>query len=306
MKNKHIVIPAIILTLVAVISCKTHFDRGTVGSDYKAVASPGNIECGKALTFSICAGCHYNRGLHKFAGNPMNDVPPIAGKVFSANLTHSKTHGIAPKYTDAEIRYLLKTGIAKDGRFLSYMLRPNMADEDINDIIAFLRSDDPSVRAADVTVGLTHYTFVGKTYLAFTANPAPYRRNVKRPSQNDPVALGRYLVDNIGCYHCHSKSLKSLNAVNPEKTSGYLAGGATLKSEGGREIKASNITPDKNTGIGDYTREDFRRAVKDGQAPHRKLRPPMEKFEYLTDKEVDAIYAYLMTVPPKQHVVSHL
>jgi len=292
------------LSVIAVISCKTHFDTTT--SEYKATVSPENLVHGKALAFTICAGCHYNRGLHKFAGNPMNDVPPIAGKVFSANLTHSKTHGIAPKYTDAEIRHLLKTGIAKDGRFLSYMLRPNMADEDINDIIVFLRSDDPSVRAADTTVGLTHYNFIGKTYLAFKANPATYRINVKRPSENNPVALGRYLVDNVGCYHCHSKSLKSLNSINPEQTGGYLAGGATLKGEGGKEIKASNITPDKNTGIGNYTKEDFRRAIKDGQAPHRKLRPPMEKFEYLTNKEADAIYAYLMTMPAKNNPVEHL
>jgi len=304
MKNKNIIIPAVILSIIVAISCKTHFDTTT--SDYKALASSSNLARGKALTFTICAGCHYNRGLHKFAGNPMNDVPPIAGKVFSANLTHSKTHGIAPQYTDAEIRYLLKTGIAKDGRFLNYMLRPNMADDDINDIIAFLRSDDPSVRAADTTVGLTHYNVIGKTYNAFKANPASYRTNVKRPSENSPVALGRYLVDNVGCYHCHSKSLKSLNSVNPEQTSGYLAGGAILKGEGGKEIKASNITPDKNTGIGNYTKEDFRRTLKDGQAPHRKLRPPMEKFEYLTDKEVDAIYSYLMMVPDKRHPVEHM
>lgn len=304
MKNKNIIIPATILSIITVISCKTHFDTTT--SDYKATASPQNLAHGKALAFTICAGCHYNHGLHKFAGNPMHDVPSIAGKVFSANLTHSKTHGVAPKYSDAEIRYLLKTGIAKDGRFLAYMLRPNMADDDINDIIAFFRSDDPSVRSADTTVGLTDYNVIGKTYNAFKASPAPYRANVKRPSESQPVALGRYLVDNIGCYHCHSKSLKSLNSINPEQTGGYLAGGATLKGEGGKEIKASNITPDKNTGIGDYTKEDFRKALKDGQAPHRKLRPPMEKFEYLTDKEIDAIYAYLMTVPAKSNAVQDL
>lgn len=304
MKNKSAIVTLSILSVIAVISCKTHFD--TTKSDYKAVTTPQNFEHGKALAFTICAGCHYNRGLHKFAGNPMHDVPGIAGKVFSANLTQSKTNGIAPKYTDAEIRYLLKTGIGKDGRFLSYMLRPNMADDDINDIIVFFRSNDPAVSAADTTVGLTHYNIIGKTYLGLKANPATFRANVKRPPESDPIALGRYLVDNVGCYHCHSKSLKSLNSVNPEQTKGYLAGGATLKGEGGMEIQASNITPDKYTGIGSYTKEDFRKAVKESLAPHRKLKPPMEKFEYLTDKEVDAIYTYIMTVPAKEHAVKHL
>jgi mono/diheme cytochrome c family protein len=304
MKNKTYPIIACLLAVIITISCKTHFE--TTKSDFKAVTGMEHFEHGKALAFSICAGCHYNRGLNKFAGNPIHDVPGIAGKVFSANLTQSKTNGIAPKYTDAEIKHLLKTGIAKDGRFMAYMLRPNMADEDINDIIVFLRSNDPAVSPDDTTVGLTHYNLIGKAYLGFSADPAPFRTDVKRPSGSDEVALGRYLVDNIGCYHCHSKSLKSINSINPDQTKGYLAGGATLKGANGMEIAASNITPDKNSGIGNFTKEDFRKAVKDGQSPNRKLKPPMEEFKYLTDKEVDAIYAYIMTVPAKYHVVKHM
>ena len=47
---------------------------------------------------------------------------------------------------------LLKTGIARDGSFKGYMLRPNMVDEDIDDIIDYLHSNDPAVAAADTTV----------------------------------------------------------------------------------------------------------------------------------------------------------
>jgi mono/diheme cytochrome c family protein len=303
-KYKAFSIIGVLLSTIIIISCKTHFE--TTKGDYKAMVNKQNFEHGKNLAFSICAGCHYNRGVKKFIGNPIHDVPEIAGKVFSANLTHSKTNGIAPKYTDAQLKYLLKTGIAKDGRFMAYMLRPNLADADINDIIVFLRSNDPAVSAADTTVGLTHYSMIGKIYLGFKADPATYNENVKRPSENNPVALGRYLVDNVGCYHCHSKSLKSLNAISPELTKGYLAGGTMFKGQQGMEVTASNITPDKNTGIGNYTREDFHKAIKEGQAPNRKLKPPMEKFGHLTDKEVDAIYTYLMTVPASHHLVKHI
>ncbi|ASU34667.1 c-type cytochrome [Mucilaginibacter xinganensis] len=304
MKYKGLQVTALLLAVIIVISCKTHFE--TAKSDYQASFSNVNLEHGKNLAFSICAGCHYNQGLKKFAGNPIHDVPSIAGTVYSANLTHSKTNGLTVKYTDAQLRYLLKTGIAKDGRFMSYMLRPNMADEDIDNIIVYLRSNDAAVRSADTTIGLTRYSLIGKIYLGFKAAPAPYKEGIKRPSDNVPLALGRYLVDNIGCYHCHSKSLKSLNSISPEQTKGYLAGGAIFKGEQGTDIAASNITPDKNTGIGNYSKEEFSRALKDGQAPNRKLKAPMEKFEYLSDKEVNAIYAYLMTVPAKYHVVKHL
>jgi hypothetical protein len=221
--------------------------------------------------------------------------------VYSANLTHSKTHGLTARYSDAELKYLLKTGVARDGRFLSYMLRPNMADEDINDIIAYLRSDDPAVAAADTTVGLTRYSLIGKIYMNSAAKQIPYTPGLHRPT--DPVALGAYMVDNLGCFHCHSKSLTKLNYLHPDQSKGYLSGGIKMKGEQGRDINASNITPDKNTGIGDYTQQQFRKALKDGEAPDRKLHPPMPKFDRLSDNEADAIFAYIQTVPATDHKV---
>jgi mono/diheme cytochrome c family protein len=285
------------MIIAIVIGCKTRFD--TTQAQYKATYSQAGFNRGKELAFAVCAGCHYDRKVHKFIGKQIMDVPGIAGKVYSANLTQSKNNGIAPRYSDAEIRYLLKTGIARDGRFLEYMLRPNMADQDINDIIVYLRSNDPAVSAADSTVGLTHFTVIGKIYMDMHAKPVIYRQDVKLPTNQ--VALGYYLVDNLGCYHCHSKSLTKLNSLHPDQTKGYLAGGLKLMGTQGRKITAANITPDKNTGIGDYTREQFRAALMEGKAPDRDLMPPMPKFSMLKPEEVDAIYAYLKTVPPKLH-----
>ena len=284
-----------------ILSCRTHFDTTKV--QYTVFKSPEAFERGKELTFSICAGCHYDHSVNKFIGTQIRDVPDIAGKVYSANLTHSKKNGITPRYSDAEIRYLLKTGIARDGRYLSYMLRPNLAEEDINAIIVYLRSDDPAVSAADTTVGITHFTFIGKAYMNAAAKPLAYKTGVKLPSANDQVGMGYYLVDNLGCFHCHSKSLTKLNYLSPDQTPGYLAGGMKLKGENDTEIKASNITPDKNAGIGNYTKEQFRKALTDGEAPNRKLKPPMPKFNRLTEQEIDAIYAYLQTVPANDNKV---
>jgi hypothetical protein len=76
-----------------------------------------------------------------------------------------------------------------------------------------------------------------------------------------------------------------------------------LKGVNDTEIKASNITPDKNAGIGNYTKEQFRKALTDGEAPNRKLKPPMPKFNRLKEQEIDAIYAYLQTVPANDNKV---
>jgi len=287
--------------MVIIISCKTRF--ATTTEHYTAAPSTVAFERGKVLAFAVCAGCHYDHSVNKFIGTHIEDIPGIAGKVYSANLTHSKSNGIAPKYSDAEIKHLLKTGIAKDGRFLSYMLRPNMSEEDLNAIVVYLRSDDPAVSAADTTVGLTKLTLLGKTYMNMHASPVAYKQGVKTPSDSDPVALGYYLVDNLGCFHCHSKSLTKLNYLNPDQTPGYLAGGIKLKGEHGIDIVASNITPDKFTGIGNYTKEQFRAALIEGQAPDRSLKIPMPKFKMLKEPEIDAIYAYLQTVPAESHNV---
>jgi mono/diheme cytochrome c family protein len=288
-----------ILAIIVAYSCKTTFN--TAPANFTATITPAAIERGKVLVYSSCAGCHYNRAANKFIGNAITDVPSIVGKVYSANLTKSKTNGIPPQYSDAQLKYLLKTGINKDGRFIPYMLRPNMADEDINAIIAYLRSDDPAVAVDNVTVGLTDYNFIGKIYMGATAKPLPYNPGMRLPTTD--VAMGRYLVDNLGCFHCHSASLQKINYLDIENTKGYLAGGIKFKDEKGNTVIAANITVDKNTGIGNFTKAQFLKAVKDGETPNHKLKPPMPKFDKLNDREIDAIYSYLQTLPPVYHNV---
>ncbi|HTK18173.1 MAG TPA: hypothetical protein VL442_01605 [Mucilaginibacter sp.] len=294
----------VVSTLVAAIiigSCKTKFD--TTKSDFKAASSESALDHGRVLVYSICGGCHYDPSAKKFIGTRIHEVPGIVGKVYSANLTNSKSNGIPPHYSDAELKYLLKTGVALDGRYIPYMLRPNMADEDLNDIIVFLRSDDPAVTATDNTIGLTHLTWIGKMAMNMMAKPLPYKTDIKRPPETDSIAAGRYLVDNIGCFHCHSKSLTKLNYLDPEKSKGYMAGGMKFKTPQGIEIYASNLTPDKQTGIGDYTKLQFRKAVKEGESPNGPLHLPMPKFDRLSDAEVNVMYAYLRSIPAKDHKV---
>jgi hypothetical protein len=187
---------------------------------------------------------------------------------------------------------------------MPYMMRPTMADDDIKDIIAYLRSNDPAVAAADTTVGLTHINLIGRTGIRIASKPQPYKKGVARPDENDPVAYGRYLVGIIGCYHCHSKKVLGLNYADPEKSKGYLQGGIKLKDPEGKRLRGPNLTPDNETGIGNFSQEDFTRAIRDGITPSGKiLSPPMGKYKSLTDKQARAIYAYLRSLPPVHHRV---
>jgi mono/diheme cytochrome c family protein len=288
--------------LPALISCRFYFN--TTKDSFNVTSSKVSVENGKNLAFNICAGCHYDPTLKKFIGRLLNDLPKIAGHLYSANLTQSKTNGIPPNYSDAELFYLLKTGIARSGKFMPYMMRPTMADEDINDIIAYLRSSDYAVAAADTTVGKTHINFIGKSGLRFATKPQTYTKGIQRPNENDPIAYGRYLVGIIGCYHCHSKKVLGLDFSDPENSKGFMQGGIKLKDPDGKRLFGPNLTLDAETGIGNYTREDFSKAVREGITPSgRTLSPPMDRFESLTDKQVDGIYTYLKSVPAIHHKI---
>src|SRR5260221_1983165 len=292
------------ITMVIAIaySCKTHF--ATTNENYSANKTSTSFERGKNLVFNICAGCHYDHSANKFIGKPIHDFPKIMGPVYSANLTNSAQYGVVSKYSDAELFYLLKTGIAKNGRLKPYMMKPTLADEDINDIIVYLRSGDEPVAAADTSVGKTHLNILGRTVISIFSKPQTYHTGVPRPNENDPVIYGRYLVGVIGCYHCHSKNPLKLSYADPEKSKGYMAGGNKFKDYQGKRIYSPNLTPDKETGIGNFSKEDFRKAVKEGQTPDdKKLRPPMGQFRHLTDKQVEVIYTYLQSLPPKYHKI---
>lgn len=285
------------------MGCKFYF-QPTTDKNVKIVKSNESFGRGKNLTYNICAGCHYDNGLNKFTGRALNDLPKIGGRLYSANLTNSIDHGIPPRYSDAELFYLLKTGIARDGRFMPYMMRPMMADEDVNDIIVYLRSDDEPVKAGDTTIGKTYLNLVGKTGIRFAAKPQPYNKGVPKPPEDNPLTYGSYLVAITGCYHCHSSKATSVDFFTPTKSKGYMTGGMKLKDANGKKILSPNLTPDKETGIGNFTQSDFRSAVREGIAPSgRKLGPPMDKYDHLTDKQVDAIYKYLMSLPPVHHKI---
>lgn len=288
----------VITIIVLALGCKTNYT--TTIDHFVAVKNTTSLEHGRYLTFNMCAGCHYNGALGKFTGKPLEVIPKIAGRVYASNLTHSKRYGIPDLYSDAEFAYLIKTGITRDGRFMPYMLRPNISDRDINDIIVFLRSDDPSLAAGDTVSGYTHLNVMGRMGVRMVSHLQPYKTGTPEPQ--DKVAEGRYLVDVMGCFHCHSKKSTAINYLYPEKTKGYMVGGAKMKTAAGK-VWGNNMTMDKETGIGNYTIAEFRKAVQ--QAIDRKgnkLRPPMEAFP-LTDEQTDAIYAYLQTLPVKHHKV---
>ena len=109
----------------------------------------------------------------------------------------------------------------------------------------------------------------------------------------DPVARGRYLVDAGDCRACHT---------NPGGAP--FAGARPIGTPFG-VIYSSNITPDPKTGIGAWSADQFYAALHTGVRPDgARLYPafPYPHFTHMPCADVDALRAYLATVPPVTQV----
>lgn len=236
----------------------------------------------------------------------MKDVPKIAGKVYSKNITQDSGKGIG-RYTDGELVYLIRTGIAKDGKLMPYMQRPNLANNDLEAIIAFLHSDDELVTPSAVTPPATNYTLFGKFGLSKFSGPLPYsEKQIVRPNvASNKIEYGKYMVDNLGCYHCHSAGITKIDVQEPEKSKRYMGGGYKMKNESGEKIYTPNLTFHE-TGIGHWTEHDFVRAIKEGFSKDNSvITAPMPRYTELNNEEIAAIYAYLQTIPAINNKVPH-
>jgi len=112
--------------------------------------------------------------------------------------------------------------------------------------------------------------------------------NADGSARTDPIVRGAYLARAGDCVACHTA-----------QSGKPFAGGLGLNTPFG-VIMSSNITPDRQYGIGDWTAAQFLRALKEGVAPHGKLlypAMPYNLYARVTDKDLLDIFAYLKTVP---------
>ncbi|MDT5428416.1 cytochrome c [Providencia rettgeri] len=117
--------------------------------------------------------------------------------------------------------------------------------------------------------------------------------NLDKPLTSEEVAKllprGQELATAGDCFGCHSL---------PE---GPLAAGGRAIGTPFGTIYSTNITPDKQFGIGNYTRADFHRALKNGIGKERGNLYPAMPFVFThmtTSDDIDALYAYVMSLPP--------
>ena len=276
--------------------------------------TPERVERGKYLFhMAACAECHSAVIADRF-GQPIapgglakGKVLPAAmllpGKVTAPNLTSDKETG-SGSWTDGQIIRAVREGIGHDGRalfpFMPYSEYRFMSDEDVESIVAFLRSTEPVKNA----LPRTELDFPVSLMSKFSPKPVDA---VAAPNRTDPVAFGKYLSRIYGCVFCHSPEYD--HQVDEAR---LLAGGHAFGG-GPATVVTPNLTPDVETGTGTWTVQQFIEKFRQYKDYAETGSPPMtaENFTVMPwlfvanmeEVELQAIYSYLRTVPPIKNVV---
>ena len=151
-----------------------------------------------------------------------------------------------------------------------------------------MRSGGSLKRLAIIAIAVVVLGLLGFAVFAWRPAIAPIARPA--PSSFDPasVAHGEILASAGYCSSCHTAA-----------GGAPLAGGYAMATQFGT-IYSTNITPDVDTGIGSWSEAAFRRAMRQGvrrDGAHLFPAFPYDHFNKLTDSDIAALYAYLMTRP---------
>lgn len=267
-----------------------------------AIVSPSGaqtpVERGSYLvnTVMTCQNCHTPKGPggdiaeKAWSGGLKFDEPPFT--VTASNITQDKETGIGG-WSEAQLKSFMTTGMRPNGVPVAPLMPTGyykiLTPGDLNAIVAYLRTIKPIANKVPDPV-----------YRAPMAQEVPpgADKPFKPTDLNDKIRRGFYLATIAHCMECHTPMEKGhhLFATSLGK------GGQKFPGPWG-ESTARNITSHKTAGIGGWTDAEIKRAITQGiRKDGGRLKPPMGYGYYakMTDADLDAIVAWLRTVPPKE------
>jgi mono/diheme cytochrome c family protein len=247
-------------------------------------------------TILTCGNCHTPKGPtgdikeKAFSGGLSWDEPPF--KVTAPNITQDKDTGIG-SWTDAQIKATLRTGKRPNGVQLAEVMPTSfygiITEHDMDAIVAYLRTLKPiknKVPDPIYKIKLPHHSFPGAE--------KPYTEAMLK----DKKKKGFYLVTIGHCMECHTP----FGPKGKDFVGDLGKGGMEFPGPWGKSV-SRNITSSKAKGIGAWTDAQIKRAITTGIDDEGKhLKPPMGfgYYAHMTDADLDAIIAYLRTVPAKE------
>lgn len=253
--------------------------------------------------FAVAGGCacHTVPDETPHAGGRAFPIP--FGTVYSTNITQDKETGLGA-WTDQQIIDAIVRGIRRDGSrslpVMPYEKYSGMAQEDLKALVAYLRTLKPVRKPtpelktrAPFMRSLGTWAYL-KSFGRFNASPAQ--------APKSGIARGRYLTDHVAlCGDCHTPR----NFLGVPKQSLYMAGASQEIGPLGEAVP--NITPDKETGIGTWKREDIAELLISGTKPdldnvqglmHEVIQGTSQGYKDMRREDALAIADYLKSISP--------
>lgn len=252
--------------------------------------------------FAVAGGCacHTVPKQTPHAGGRAFPIP--FGTVYSTNITQDKETGLGA-WTDQQIIDAIVKGVRRDGSrslpVMPYEKYSGMAQEDLKALVAYLRTLQPVKKPtpelktkAPFVRNLGTWAYL-KVFGRFSSSPAQ--------APKGGVQRGRYLTDHVAlCGDCHTPR----NSIGVPKQSLYMAGAS--KDIGPLGEAVPNITPDKETGIGTWKREEIADLLLTGTKPdfdnvqglmHEVVQGTPHGYKDMTKEDALAIADYLKSIP---------
>ncbi|MEO8720076.1 MAG: cytochrome C [Ginsengibacter sp.] len=316
MKKILLTILIVVIVVIAGVAIYLKFGLPNVGDapDLHVAITTERVQHGEYLAnhVTLCMDCHSTRNWKKFSGplepgtngkggELFNEKMGFPGTFYSKNITpfHLKD------WTDGEIFRTITTGVNKYGNALfpvmPYHYYGEMDKEDIYDIIAYIRSL-PAIenKTPDHEIAFP---------MNFIVNTIPEKASlVQKPSKADTIQYGAYLVNSAACMECHTQAKKG--QIIPSLA---FSGGRVFEMPNG-EVHSANITPDKQTGIGSWTVDQFVTRFKTYSNPANVVDMgqkdintimPWVMFAGMDSSDLRSIYSYLKTLKPIKNQVTH-
>jgi hypothetical protein len=290
------------------------FPKADPPMNVKVEITEARLERGKYLVehVVICTDCHSTRDWTKFSGPvapgtegmggfTLGEEFGLPGKITSKNITPA---GLST-WSDGEIIRAITTGVTRENEALfpimPFYFYNNLSEEDLYSIVAYIKSLKPIENQIPERELNFPFNLLVNTLTLESYTPK------ESIDKSDKFNYGKYITTIAICSDCHTPMKEGEPIPGMD-----FAGGAEFNLPWGI-VRPANLTPDKETGIGNWTKEDFIKRFKNYDNEEAKnVSVTMSEFNSvmpwtmyagMSEEDLGAIYDYLMTQKPVKNRV---
>lgn len=266
-----------------------------------AQAEESNPQSLGEYIFRAAGGCTCHTDIDK-KGKPLAGGRPLKtpfGVIFSSNITPDTKTGIG-LWTDNDFTNSMTLGVGPQGEHLfpvfPYTSFTRVKKKDLIALKNYLFTYPPIINKnkSNELWPVFGWRFGLVLWKWLNFSPGTFQSD---PAQSAQWNRGAYLVTALAhCAECHTPR----NLMGGLKKNWMLAG----SKDGPEGQIAPNITPDKETGIGSWSRADLVWYLQTGQKPNGDDTQGLmsevieEGFRYLINEDVSAIAEYILSLKP--------